>query len=122
MERHSDQLRDYTGPNPFHESQGRAGLDRKILAEFFPTSGFWSLFNDQHEILLGTRGSGKTFLLRMMSYSLLRRFEHEVAKDYVTKRKYIGFFIPLHLEFLASLKGKDISDDERMDYFQFAFN
>ncbi len=70
MKRSSDLLEGYSGANPFHESQARAGAERKILSEFYPTSAFWSLFNDQHEILLGTRGSGKTFLLRMMSYTL----------------------------------------------------
>ncbi|HKP03654.1 MAG TPA: hypothetical protein VJU77_09880 [Chthoniobacterales bacterium] len=122
MKRRSDLLKDYTGPNPFHESQGRAGAEQKILAEFFPTSGFWSLFNDQHEILLGTRGSGKTFLLRMMSYSLLRDFDHPRAKEILRNRSYVAFYVPLHLEFLASIAGKKCNDDEKLEYFQFAFN
>lgn len=122
MKRHSDTLLNYSGPNPFHESQGRAGIDRNILAEFFPTSGFWSLFNNQHEILLGTRGSGKTFLLRMMSYTLLRDFTHEEAQKIVNAKSFIAFYVPLHLEFLAALAGRNCGDEEKLEYFQFAFN
>src|SRR5947199_7422507 len=114
MKRASDRIYDYRGANPFRETQGRAGSGAEIVSEFFPTSTFWSLFNDQHEILLGTRGSGKTFLLRMMSYSLLRSFQHETAKEHVKTRSYIGFYIPLHLEFLGSLQGKSHSDENRL--------
>src|SRR6266550_1371026 len=122
MKRASDMLEGYRGGNPFRETQARAGSGAAIVSEFFPTSTFWSLFNDQHEILLGTRGSGKTFLLRMMSYSLLRRFQHDNAKKHIKNRSFIGFYIPLHLEFLASLPGKSHSDENRMVYYQFAFN
>ncbi len=122
MKRSSDLLEGYSGANPFHESQARAGAERKILSEFYPTSAFWSLFNDQHEILLGTRGSGKTFLLRMMSYTLLREFDHPNAKEILNSRSFIAFYVPLHLEFLASISGKKCPDHEKLEYFQFAFN
>lgn len=122
MKRRSDLLKGYSGANPFHESQARAGAEQKILGEFYPTSAFWSLFNDQHEILLGTRGSGKTFLLRMMSYTLLRDFDHPNATEIVRNHSFIAFYVPLHLEFLASISGKNCSDDEKIEYFQFAFN
>src|ERR1051325_2780543 len=122
MKRSSDCLREYTGPNPFHESQARAGSAAKILSEFFPTSAFWSLFNNQHEILLGTRGSGKTFLLRMMSYTLLRDFVDDRARSIVKDKSFICFYIPLHLEFLASLAGQECAEEDKLEYFQFAFN
>jgi hypothetical protein len=122
MKRASDKILGYTGANPFRESQARSGSAAEIVSEFFPTSTFWSLFNHQHEILLGTRGSGKTYLLRMMSYSLLRKFEHATAREHVKNASFIGFYVPLHLEFLASLAGKHCADDNRLGYFQFAFN
>ena len=67
MTRKADDILRYDGPNPFGDSQPRNYADTKILNEFYPTSCFWSLFNDQHEVLLGTRGSGKTYLLKAMS-------------------------------------------------------
>ncbi len=57
MKRKADSILHYDGQNPFSDSQARNFSDTKIINEFYPTSCFWSLFNDQHEILLGTRGS-----------------------------------------------------------------
>jgi len=118
----SYKLKGYKGGNPFQESQARTYGDDKIIAEFFPTSFFWSLFNEQHEILLGTRGSGKTILLKMLTYSCLRRFDNPQARDYVAKKSFLGFYVPLHLEFIASLPGMEASEAERLLYFQLAFN
>lgn len=122
MSRASDKLADFRGANPFREAQARAGSGAGILSEFYPTSTFWSLFNDQHEILLGTRGSGKTYLLRMMTYSLLRRLDHDSAREIIKNRSFIAFYLPLHLEFLASLPGRKLHDELRLGWFQFAFN
>ena len=122
MERLSDRLRNYDGTNPFRESQARMYASAKLAEEFYPTSFFWSLFNDEHEILLGTRGSGKTALLRMLTYSCLRRLGHERARSYAEARTFVGFYVPMHLEFMASLPGHDAPLEQRMPYFQFAFN
>lgn len=122
--RKSDALKRFDGPNPFSESQAKTYGNRKLLGEFFPTSIFWSLFNEQHEILIGTRGSGKTVLLRMMSYSRLRELsEHDSrASGYIQSRSYIGFYVPSHLEFMKSLPGSEHPDEDRTEYFQYAFN
>ena len=118
----SYKLKGYKGGNPFQESQARTYGDEKVVGEFFPTSFFWSLFNEQHEILLGTRGSGKTILLKMLTYSCLRRFNHPQARDYIAKKSFLGFYVPLHLEFIASLPGMEASEAERLLYFRLAFN
>ena len=112
----------FNGPNPFQEGQAKAASDAKLISEFFPTSAFWSRLNRQHEILLGTRGSGKTAILKMLSYTCLRRLQDENAERIVREKSYIGFYIPLHLEFLSSLLGREVRDENRLEYFQFAFN
>ena len=58
----------------------------------------------------------------MLTYSCLRLSEAETARDYARKRLFIGFYVPLHLEFLASLPGQNVPDDQRVHFFQFAFN
>lgn len=118
----SSKLRGYSGANPFRESQARTYGDDKILNEFYPTTFYWSLFNEQHEILLGTRGSGKTVLLRMLTYSLLKRFQNEQALRHIEEKRFIGFYVPLHLEFIDELQNLDATVTERIQYFQFAFN
>ena len=69
----ADRLKNYDGQNPFYDSQARNFSDEKVLNEFCPISSFWDLFNEQHEIILGTRGSGKTFLLKMNHLKLLKK-------------------------------------------------
>lgn len=113
-------LKGFKRANPFREAQSRNyGID-KIVEEFYPTSFYWSLFNETHEILLGTRGSGKTILLKMLTYSCLRKFGNTEAKKYL--KKFVGFYIPLHLEFMAAMPGVEIQKKYRKEYFQFAFN
>jgi len=122
MNRLSLQLKGYSGGNPFRESQAKNYGDDKIVSEFFPTSFYWSLFNEQHEILLGTRGSGKTVLLKMLTYTLLKRCQDIEAKKYAREKIFIGFYVPLHLEFMEPLRSKEATEIERIEYFQFAFN
>ena len=122
MKRGSDNLKGFRGKNPFREAQARTFGEDKIVSEFCPTSIYWSLFNDQHEILLGTRGSGKTMILKMLSYSCLRKYSNDILSNIIKTHNYIGFYIPMHLEFMASLPGKNVPDDKKLRYFQFAFN
>lgn len=108
--------------NPFSDSQARNYSDNRVLTEFCPTSLFWSLFNDQHEVVLGARGCGKTILLKMMRYSLLRKNDSPYAKKIVKEKQYIAFYIPLHLEFIKRLSNLSLTDDEKINWFRFSFN
>lgn len=122
MKRASDLVHGSTQQNPFSDSQARNFSDTKLLSEFFPISNYWSLFNDQHEILLGTRGSGKTFLLKMMRYSMLKRIKTKQAKQLSERKEYIALYVPMHLEFVTHLTSTDSSEESQIQLFQFAFN
>src|SRR5260370_40263121 len=99
MKRVSDKLLEFSGSNPFREAQARTFPGEKLIHEFFPTSVFVSLINEQHEILLGTRGSGKTALLKMLSYSCFRSIVEARLKSFQSEKSFIGFYVPMHLEF-----------------------
>ncbi|MEN6475869.1 MAG: hypothetical protein ABFD81_17780 [Syntrophaceae bacterium] len=122
QDRLSDKLFEYSGPNPFHDSQFRAYDATKSQLEFYPTSFFWSLFNEENEILIGTRGSGKTALLKMLTYSNLKHLNYDIAKQHVTSRRYIGFYVPMNLEFMSSLPGQRVKHQDKVIFFQYAFN
>lgn len=122
MKRASEKLKKFSGENPFHEAQAKNYPDDKIIQQFYPVSLYWSLFNEQHEILLGTRGSGKTILLKMLSFSFLSRFSHKKAQEHKKTKRFLGFYLPLHLEFVASLPGKKYPDEKKLEFFQFACN
>jgi hypothetical protein len=104
--------------NPFMDSQAKKFTEEQIMSEFFPTSKFWGIFNPQNEIYLGTRGSGKTILMRMASYNLLRKMKNTKAEKIISEKKFICFFIPLNLEFSTSV----INANKNNEYFVFSVN
>lgn len=108
--------------NPFSDSQARNYSDKRVISEFCPVSQFWSLFNDQHEVLLGTRGCGKTILLKMMRYSMLRKIDSPKAKALISEKNYIAFYVPLHLEFIKKLSNSNLSNQDKIIWFRFSFN
>lgn len=119
--RFSDRIKGYTGQNPFSDSQARNFSDDKIVNEFFPITLYWTLFNDQHEVLLGTRGCGKTFLLKMMRYSMVKTINDPLANELVRKKEFIALYVPMHLEFVAPLN-KLNSQRNQTVLFQILFN
>lgn len=122
MDRISDLVKGYDGQNPFSDSQARNFSDTKIASEFCPVSNFWSLFNDQHEVLLGTRGSGKTFLLKMMRYSMLKRVRQPQAEKLVSEKHFLALYVPMHLEFVTQITSCSFQEQVQIQLFQFAFN
>lgn len=122
MSRIADNYKGFGGGNPFKQSQARNYADDRVLQEFCPVSLFWDLFNEQHEILIGTRGSGKTILLKMMRYSLLKKLPQLEAKTLVDEKKFIAFYAPTNLEFLGRFSAQSVPDKQRILFFQFAYN
>jgi len=120
--RKADNIYRYNGPNPFSDSQPRNYADTKILDEFFPTSCFWSLFNDQHEVLLGTRGSGKTYLLKAMRRSMLKRMRDPKSEQIVKNNEFIALYVPMHLEILSEFEKLESNPERIKTVFQFFFN
>ncbi len=120
--RYSNKVKGTSSQNPFSDSQARNFSDQKVFHEFYPISLFWTLFNDQHEVLLGTRGSGKTFLLKMMRYSMLKRIDNDIAKSLVSEKKYLALYVPMHLEFVVPFNNSKLTEDQVVHFFQIAFN
>lgn len=115
-------VKNYKGQNPFSDSQARNFSDKKVTNEFYPISLFWSLFNDQHEILLGSRGSGKTFLLKMMRYSMLKKIQDQQARKLVSEKKFLALYVPLHLEFVVPFNNDALNEERQINLFQVCFN
>lgn len=122
MKRFADKVHGYKGSNPFSDNQARNFSDTKISKEFYPISGFWSLFNDQHEVLLGTRGCGKTFLLKMMRYSMLKKINTPESLKLTKNKDYIGLYVPMHLEYVAQFSNSKFEESLQISLFQIAFN
>lgn len=122
MSRKANEVLNCCDPNPFSDSQARNYSDIKISSEFYPTHCFWDLFNDQHEMLLGTRGSGKTYLLKMMRRSMLKRINSPHARDILSKNSFFSLYVPMHLEILSEYKKIENQPERQVEVFQFFFN
>lgn len=122
MKRKADELLFYDGQNPFSDSQPRNFSDTKVSNEFCPTSCFWSLFNDQHEVLIGTRGSGKTFLLKMMRRSMLKTIDDPNARKLIEDKAFFSLYVPMQLEVLSEFKRIEMDPNRQITLFQFFFN
>lgn len=118
----SDKLLRTTYQNPFSDIQARNFSDKRLYNEFVPTSIFWTLFNDQHEVVIGTRGSGKTILMRMMRYSMLKNIKDIKAKKLVAEKRYFALYVPMRYEFVESISSNDLTESEQNERFYFAFN
>ncbi|MCI7742436.1 MAG: hypothetical protein MSO56_09115 [Clostridiales bacterium] len=121
-ERYADKLFRTTYQNPFSDIQARTFSDIKISSEFVPTSLFWTLFNDQHEVVIGTRGSGKTILMRMMRYSMLKSIHHKKARELVAEKKFFALYVPMRYEFIESISSPKLSTEQQDAWFCFAVN
>lgn len=111
----------YEGSNPFTHSQARSFTSSQIVKEFYPTSTYWTRFNDSNEILIGTRGSGKTILLRMLSFSLYRSLPDFDRRVELVGPRFLGLYIPLRLRILNELKDDSSVSSQRIK-FSFLFN
>lgn len=122
MKKLSANIKKYTGENPFGDYQARNFSDTKVSNEFYPITTFWSLFNEQHEILIGSRGSGKTVLLKMMRNSMLKKIHDKKAEKLLSEKHFISLYIPMHLEFVISITTSNLKEEQQIEMFQVVFN
>lgn len=103
-------------PN-FHLPSAKNLTIKKAVEYFVPTDLFWEVLgSDSHDVLYGTRGSGKTMLLRMMSVQHLHAYGHSderAAEALYTQRRF-GMFIPLGLDWCVAYPDLGIEGQERL--------
>lgn len=96
---------------------------RELIATFVPTKSFWRLLSAKNHIVLGSRGSGKTALAKMMSHDHLSQLEHERARQIILSKAYIGVYVPTRLEWVGGLKNKPWQTErEKEEFFQWRLN
>ena len=106
------------------EIENARNLSRRELADtFVPTQSFWRLLSAKHHIVLGSRGSGKTALARMLSHDHLALLGEPRAASAIREQEFIGIYVPTRLEWVGSLKNKPWqSDGQKEELFQWRLN
>lgn len=90
--------------NIFEHSNARYYNSEQLASEFVWTYSFERLISSKNHIVLGSRGSGKTAIIKMLSHEFLSRLEEDRAKEIIDGNKFIATYIPLKVEWVNSIK------------------
>lgn len=108
--------------NPFVRTKAKNDPHHVIANEFLPTNSFWDLFATTNQVVLGSRGTGKTMLMRSMCPSVF--CQRDDIQRYQEKQDtyYVGFWVPFELRWITQIKrfSSEVLNDE--DVFELMFN
>ena len=108
--------------NPWKSMNARQEPDELLLKNFNPIDFYWNRITPINEIIVGTSGSGKTAVMRMLSHSMLSKFNNIKARNIVDSKKFIGIYIPM-LMFLGNINELNCLDEKKQqNFFIQAFN
>ncbi len=107
----------------FEKENARDLTIEQVVNTFVPTRTFQSLLTAKNHIVLGSRGSGKTSIAKMISHSHLSLYKTEEAEDIINSRKYIGIYVPMSTEWLGGVNNKKWNSEIEQDFlFQWKLN
>ncbi|ENO3041042.1 hypothetical protein ACTT3R_003407 [Enterobacter ludwigii] len=105
----------------FENSNARGLNTNQLAKEFIWTESFEALFTSQNQVILGSRGSGKTALVKMLAHENLSKLGefYPKAKDLIGSRNFIATYVPLRVEWVNSLNNYESKKEE---YFIWSLN
>lgn len=95
----------------------------ELVQTFIPTDAFYRILTPKNQIIIGSRGSGKTALLKMISHDHLSLFNDSMANEIIKSKTYIGIHISTKTKFIGGLKNKDWKDEASKErHFRWLMN
>lgn len=104
--------------NVFEHSNARYFTSDQLAEEFVWTSSFESLITNKNQVVLGSRGTGKTALIKMLSHECLSKLKDDRAKRIIEEGSFIATYIPLKVEWVNSM----LDIDEESHLFVWSLN
>lgn len=109
--------------NLFEIENARNLTREEVVGTFVPTKSFYRLLNSKNHIILGSRGSGKTVLAKMLSHDHLSLLNDDRTRNIVRSKSLIGLYVPLRIEWVGGLKNKQWqTDTEKEEFFRWRLN
>lgn len=120
--------------NAFEASNARDFTSHQLVNEFIWTNSFSELlYSTKNQMVLGSRGSGKTALIKMLSHQNLRKLSTKAtsnvdkeeslqigeAKKIIKEKSFIATYVPLKVEWINSL---DNYEGAKEAYFTWSLN
>lgn len=100
-------------------------MDRdELINTFVPTDDFFRLLDPMNHVVLGSRGSGKTALARMLSHDHMAKFENEQTKKLISSKQFIGIYVATNVAWVGALDNKPWATNKKeLELnFQWRFN
>lgn len=88
-------------PNPFSESNAKSVQPSRVGKQYVPTASSSQVQHDLPQILLGSRGTGKTALLYTLTLEGQRLSPHQSASF-----AYVGLYCPMKTGDVSAFNGK----------------
>ena len=94
--------------NYFEKENARYLSKEELVKTFVPTETFRAIFDKKNHFILGSRGSGKTSVAKMVSHSYLALFSQfdSISRDIINSKEYIGVYVPMSAEWLGGINNK----------------
>ena len=109
--------------NLFEIDNARCMTLDQMVQTFVPIQTFWRLLTPKHHILLGSRGSGKTAVARMLSHGHLSKLKDPTAQKIIQAKSLIGIYVPTRLKWVGGLRNKPWQTvAEKEEFFEWRLN
>lgn len=109
--------------DPFGNDNAKYLNPADVARTFVPIAAFWKLFSDKNHVVLGTRGSGKTAIAKMISHDHLRLLDHPKAREFVSEKRFIGVYAPARLNWVSGIKSQLLgTEGAEREYFILRIN
>jgi hypothetical protein len=107
----------------FYADNARNEEREQIVKNYVVTEHLWNLFTPRHQIVFGSRGSGKTALMKMASFPYISTFDHPRAHTVTSDFGFLGVHVSTDVRFVGSLQNKIWRNSEQAErYFVWKFN
>ena len=109
--------------DPFGNDNAKYLNPGDVARTFVPIAAFWKLFTDKNHVVLGTRGSGKTAIAKMISHDHLKLLDHPMTRAYVAEKRFIGVYAPARLNWVSGVKSQLLgTNGPEREYFILRIN
>lgn len=107
-------------------SVGEAGRysREELVQTFVPTDTYRQLLTIGNQIILGSRGSGKTTLTKMLAHEYMAASDDRDIKDLIAERTFLGIYVATGTSWVGALRNKGWLEDspEAEHEFQWRVN
>src|SRR5438128_2152082 len=90
---------------PLYESFNARNYSPAQVAEtFIPNDDYQDLWRNEHSVVLGPRGSGKTTLFKMLTVQGIYSWKDEFAKTLRVRRPFTAIYVPTDMHWHHQLR------------------